>query len=246
FQPPKLKGDVDIFCWRCHKDGSSIISCRICPRVFHTRCARLETPPSNDWICHECATVLRAENAETRSEALKSLSIEQFSKLLRFVIQRMRYHDGSAHFDSPVDLKEYPQYRDFVIKPIDLTMLENNIKNLMYGSTEAFLADTKWLVHNSIIFNSVHSELTTFARALVKIAKQETEEIENCPDCYKHAHTLKENLWFIEPCRRPHILVWAKLKGFPYWPGKVMRSVGNTVDVRFFGDHNRCVTRNQV
>lgn len=38
------------------------------------------------------------------------------------------------------------------------------------------------------------------ARGIIKIAKQECEEIENCHFCYKHAHTLPADKWFLEPC----------------------------------------------
>jgi len=66
------------------------------------------------------------------------------------------------------------------------------------------------------------------------------QEIENCPDCYSNAHAKKES-WFVAACRIPHLLVWAKLKGFPFWPGKAMRLSPDeaTVDVRFFGAHDR-------
>jgi hypothetical protein len=37
---------------------------------------------------------------------------------------------------------------------MDLSLLERNIKKRMYGSTEAFVADTKWILHNCIIFNT--------------------------------------------------------------------------------------------
>ena len=37
----------------------------------------------------------------------------------------------------------------------------------------------------------------------------------------------------------PHLLVWAKIRGFPFWPAKVLRAVGNELDVRFFGAHDR-------
>lgn len=57
-------------------------------------------------------------------------------------------------FIKPVDIGLFPNYRDFIVKPMDLTLLKNNIKAKMYGSTEAFMADTKWIVHNSYIFNS--------------------------------------------------------------------------------------------
>lgn len=64
-------------------------------------------------------------------------------------------------------------------------------------------------------------------------------EIENCPSCYLNANT-KKHTWFIEVCPRPHLLVWAKLKGFPYWPAKVMSiNTSGMSDVRFFGAHDR-------
>lgn len=36
------------------------------------------------------------------------------------------------------------------------------------------------------------------------------------------------------------MIVWAKLRGFPFWPAKVMGlAIKDTVSVRFFGDHDR-------
>lgn len=37
----------------------------------------------------------------------------------------------------------------------------------------------------------------------------------------------------------PHPLVWAKLKGFPFWPAKALRDKDGQVDARFFGQHDR-------
>ncbi|KAJ9580569.1 hypothetical protein L9F63_024249, partial [Diploptera punctata] len=41
------------------------------------------------------------------------------------------------------------------------------------------------------------------------------------------------------PCRPPHQLVYAKQKGFPYWPAKVIKMEGDQYDVRFFGGHHQ-------
>lgn len=57
-------------------------------------------------------------------------------------------------FESPVDNNEFPTYKDYIINPMSLSVLEKNIKRKMYGSTEAFVADASWIVHNCIIFNS--------------------------------------------------------------------------------------------
>lgn len=87
------------------------------------------------------------------------------------------------------------------------------------------------------------TKLTTCAKQIIKMARQEVSEIEACPDCYAHARNLPRPVpaWFTEPCRHPHPLVWAKLKGFPFWPAKAMPRLNaqGFVDVRFFGQHDR-------
>ncbi|XP_026273331.1 protein kinase C-binding protein 1 isoform X1 [Frankliniella occidentalis] len=229
----------DIFCWLCHREDPDL-SCATCPRAFHGHCLR--RPVSNncdsEWMCPECVTILRAENQETRSKALKMLTLDQLCNLLLFAVERMKYCSGANVFESPVDPEEFPTYHDYIVNPMYLALLEKNIKRKMYGSTEAFVADASWIVHNCIVFNSVNSKLTSIAKNILRVCKQEMSEIENCPDCYNYAYTADEN-WFIQVCQKPHVLVWAKLKGFPYWPAKAMRCNSDAIDVRFFGAHDR-------
>lgn len=233
----KITGDKDVFCWQCHREGSKMLFCHLCPRAYHMRCAKIDTEPET-WICIECQTAMTAGSYTNKSEAL-SLPQERLNQLLTFVLDRINSHVGSKHFKHPVDINEYPSYRDYIIHPMDLSLIDKNINNSKYRTTESFVADVKWLLHNSYIFNSWYSDLTSCARAILKIAKQETDEIENCPYCYYHYHTMDEDKWFVEPCKKPHLIVWAKLRGFPHWPAKVMRAIDDSVDVRFFGDHNR-------
>lgn len=47
-----------------------------------------------NWICGECAAILRAENAETRSTAMAQLSVDQLCLLLKHVVERMREYPG--------------------------------------------------------------------------------------------------------------------------------------------------------
>uniref|UniRef100_A0A8D0BEH6 Zinc finger MYND-type containing 8 n=1 Tax=Salvator merianae TaxID=96440 RepID=A0A8D0BEH6_SALMN len=113
-----------------------------------------------------------------------------------------------------------------------------NVKKKMYGCTEAFLADAKWILHNCIIYNGGNHKLTQTAKVIIKICEHEMNEIEVCPECYLAACQKREN-WFCEPCSNPHPLVWAKLKGFPFWPAKALRDKDGQVDARFFGQHDR-------
>ncbi|WAR17814.1 PKCB1-like protein [Mya arenaria] len=68
---------------------------------------------------------------------------------------------------------------------------------------------------------------------------EKMNEIELCPDCYLNSCVRKNDEWFSETCRVPHTLVWAKLKGYPFWPSKALRESDGQVDVRFFGAHDR-------
>lgn len=165
------------------------------------------------------------------------LTIEQLSYLLKFAIQKMK-QPGTDAFQKPVPLEQHPDYAEYIFHPMDLCTLEKNAKKKMYGCTEAFLADAKWILHNCIIYNGGNHKLTQIAKIVIKICEHEMNEIEVCPECYLAACQKRDN-WFCEPCSNPHPLVWAKLKGFPFWPAKALRDKDGQVDARFFGQHDR-------
>uniref|UniRef100_A0A8C1QPT6 Zinc finger, MYND-type containing 8 n=1 Tax=Cyprinus carpio TaxID=7962 RepID=A0A8C1QPT6_CYPCA len=203
-------GRNDFYCWVCHREGQ-VLCCELCPRVYHAKCLKLAAEPEGDWFCPECEKITVAECIETQSKAMTMLTLDQLSFLLKFALQKMK-QPGLC--------------------------LNLNIKKKMYGSTEAFLADVKWILHNCIIYNGGNHKLTATAKVIVKICEHEMNEIEVCPECYLSACQKRDN-WFCEPCSNPHPLVWAKLKGFPFWPAKALRDKDGQVDARFFGQHDR-------
>ncbi|XP_031712530.1 protein kinase C-binding protein 1 isoform X3 [Anarrhichthys ocellatus] len=251
-------GRNDFYCWLCHREGQ-VLCCELCPRVYHAKCLKLPAEPEGDWFCPECEKITVAECIETQSKAMMMLTIEQLSYLLKFALQKMkqpgdhpRLSSRSPHaastqrktfnwtepFQKPVSLEQHPDYAEYIFHAMDLCTLEKNIKKKMYGCTEAFLADAKWILHNCIIYNGGNHKLTATAKVIVKICEHEMNEIEVCPECYLSACQKRDN-WFCEPCSNPHPLVWAKLKGFPFWPAKALRDKDGQVDARFFGQHDR-------
>ncbi|CAI5648046.1 unnamed protein product [Oreochromis niloticus] len=178
-----------------------------------------------------------AECIETQSKAMTMLTIDQLSYLLKFALQKIK-QPGTEPFQKPVSLEQHPDYAEYIFHPMDLCTLEKNVKKKMYGCTEAFLADVKWILHNCIIYNGGNHKLTATAKVIVRICEHEMNEIEVCPECYLSACQKRDN-WFCEPCSQPHPLVWAKLKGFPFWPAKALREKDGQVDARFFGQHDR-------
>nr|XP_049698080.1 protein kinase C-binding protein 1 isoform X4 [Helicoverpa armigera] len=248
---------MDPYCWRCHwaveqqanEKLHPPMHCTVCPRSFHYKCLtgteRNKINVEKNWVCPECMIVLQAESSETRSPAMKKISLGMLCDLLKHALERMMDLNGVEPFMQAVDRAAFPDYDKYVVHPMDLSLMSQNIGEGLYGSTEAFLADAQWILHNSIIFNTcdmlstVQSKLTAGARALVRSCRAEMGEIEACPECYAAAHARRPT-WFTDVCTTPHILFWAKLKGFPYWPAKGMSvNSAGLVDVRFFGAHDR-------
>uniref|UniRef100_A0A8C3A2J7 Protein kinase C binding protein 1, like n=1 Tax=Cyclopterus lumpus TaxID=8103 RepID=A0A8C3A2J7_CYCLU len=203
-------GRNDFYCWLCHREGQ-VLCCELCPRVYHAKCLKLPAEPEGDWFCPECEKITVAECIETQSKAMTMLTIDQLSYLLKFALQKIK-QPGTEPFQKPVALEQHPDYAEYIFHPMDLSTLEKNIKKKMYGCTEAFLADMKWILHNCIIYNGGNHKLTATAKVIVKICEHESQ---------------------------PHPLVWAKLKGFPFWPAKALRDKDGQVDARFFGQHDR-------
>lgn len=65
---------------------------------------------------------------------------------------------------------------------------------------------------------------------------EEIKSIRKCAECYANAYHHSDS-WFAMACAEPHLIIWAKMKGFKYWPAKFMSVDGQSVNVRFFGDH---------
>uniref|UniRef100_A0A8C7FNH6 Protein kinase C binding protein 1, like n=1 Tax=Oncorhynchus kisutch TaxID=8019 RepID=A0A8C7FNH6_ONCKI len=208
-------GRNDFYCWLCHREGQ-VLCCELCPRVYHAKCLKLPAEPEGDWFCPECEKITVAECIETQSKAMTMLTIDQLSYLLKFALQKMK-QPGTEPFWKPVSLEQHPDYAEYIFHAMDLATLEKNMKKKMYGCTEAFLADMKWILHNCIIYNGGNHKLTATAKVVVKICEHEHRN--------GFGHT--------------HPLVWAKLKGFPFWPAKALREKDGQVDARFFGQHDR-------
>lgn len=67
-------------------------------------------------------------------------------------------------------------------------------------------------------------------------------ELAACRDCYRYSQEKQcEKYWFCKPCRPLHELVYAKQKGFPYWPAKVIEAENDEglLEVRFFGGYHQ-------
>ncbi|XP_053661187.1 protein kinase C-binding protein 1 [Anopheles marshallii] len=224
--PPKPGWDR--FCWRCKKSNPNL-GCSKCIRSYHKLCVRYSVDDPN-WSCTECkmAPNVRAD-------------VESMTKCLGYVLDIMMLQTEGVswnEFFNPIDKSVLPHYDDYITRHMDLAVLKQNLIQKTYKASEEFLADISWIVHNMSIYPD-KMILLKQARAMQKKAKNEIDEMEPCYECYIHANTRSEQ-WFTQLCSKPHLLVWAKMRGFPYWPGKLyVISATNLAYVRFFATHDR-------
>ncbi|KAM5235642.1 zinc finger MYND domain-containing protein 11 isoform 6-T6 [Ctenodactylus gundi] len=145
-----------------------------------------------------------------RSVKKKNTSKQEMGTYLRFIVSRMK--ERAIDLNKKGKDSKHPMYRRLVHSAVDVPTIQEKVNEGKYRSYEEFKADAQLLLHNTVIFYGADSEQADIARMLYK---DTCHEIPN------------------------HELVWAKMKGFGFWPAKVMQKEDNQVDVRFFGHHHQ-------
>ena len=166
-------GRNDFYCWICHKEGE-VICCDVCPRVYHEDCMPrvkgVEKLTEKEFFCPECTRIADAENTATRIQSMKNVSASDLAMMLEHVVVNINML-GIEIFSAPVDTEMNPTYQDYIFHPMDLGTIKAKIKRKDYGSTDAFLADIKWIQHNCSIFNGEGADLSIISKKIVQKVK---------------------------------------------------------------------------
>lgn len=176
-----------------------------------------------------------------------SMSQAELNYLLNFVYQEYRSwlpHDTYAPtrpFHNRPRIAEVVDNLDLcktllLRNPITMETIEKKIEDKQYKRLEEFAVDILDIAHNIGIIYGANSMEYNSVMYMQTDCVYDLYEIHQCADCFRHSNEKAEKDWFARPCVTRHELVYAKLKGFQYWPAKVIRVVNNKYDVRFFGD----------
>ncbi|KAK7123580.1 hypothetical protein R3I93_021876 [Phoxinus phoxinus] len=217
----------DWYCFECHLPGD-VMECDGCFRVYHLRCLSEDHRPrdsTSHWQCGIC-----------RGSKRKNLNKQEMMTYLKFILGRMKERAVDLHKKGK-ETKQ-PVYRRLIHTPLDVENIQENISEGKYKSFEEFRADAQLIVHNTAILHGVNSDQTEIARLLYNDTCHELNELMLCRHCFYLSNARPDN-WFCFPCSPNHELVWARMKGFGYWPAKVMQREGSQVDVRFFGHQHQ-------
>ncbi|KAK6490234.1 zinc finger MYND domain-containing protein 11-like isoform X2 [Huso huso] len=217
----------DWYCFECHLPGD-VLACDSCFRVYHLKCMSEEWKPresSAHWHCTVC-------RKDLQSGHVLMLHIVNSNFLLSICnLQAIDLNKKGK------DCKHL-MYKRLIHTPLDVSNIQENVNEGKYKSFEEFKADAKLIVHNTAILYGVHSDQAERARLLYSDTCHELNELQLCKNCF-YLSNARPDSWFCYPCMPNHELVWAKMKGFGYWPAKVLQREDNQVDVRFFGHQHQ-------
>ncbi|XP_053671470.1 zinc finger MYND domain-containing protein 11-like [Anopheles nili] len=120
--------------------------------------------------------------------------------------------------------------------PKSIADIRKKIADQQYNTLDELHVDLEDVAHNVGVIHGITSFDYSAVMYMLADCVYDLFEIRRCPDCYRHSNEKAEPDWFARPCRTRHELVFAKQKGYQYWPAKVIRVENNKYDVRFFGD----------
>ncbi|XP_078790512.1 zinc finger MYND domain-containing protein 11 isoform X5 [Oryzias latipes] len=249
---PKAEGSKDWeaeshdwYCFQCHLPGD-VLPCDNCFRVYHLKCLSEEFKPrdgGSHWQCTVCRVGAHAFKCSPtpplglqQGSKKKNLNKQEMSKYLRFIVQRMK--ERAVDLNKKGKDTKHPMYRRLIHTALDVSNIQESLSEGKYKSFDEFKADAQQIVHNTAILYGVHSDQAEIARLLFSDTCHELNELMLCKNCFYLSNARPDN-WFCYPCSPSHDLVWAKMKGFGYWPAKVLQRDDNQVDVRFFGHQHQ-------
>lgn len=108
------------------------------------------------------------------------------------------------------------------------------MKSKDYKSLSEFKSDIEKFTAfcNNKFPNSKKIQKST--KDLNKTVNADLKYIKMCPQCYENG--LDRGNLMTKICEPPHLLVWAKTRGFNYWPAKVISVKGAIAHVIYFGE----------
>lgn len=150
-----------------------------------------------------------AQNSNVNKYGHEKIEKDTLADMLTIIVEKIRTYPDREHFENDIVVKGMKEStQPFIVTQMSLKILETRIKTRVYTTTEAFVHDIKQLEHN---WNVVDRSKSKTLKSIVKYVNSEINELEACVYCYETSFITGE--WFVQPCKRLHLLIWAKLKG---------------------------------
>ncbi|CAN9515818.1 unnamed protein product [Ophioblennius macclurei] len=108
---------------------------------------------------------LKREQVKVHQATLE-MQLTPMLMLLRSTLDQLQEKDTAHIFAQPVDIKEVPDYLEFINHPMDFSTMSSKLENHAYRSVSDMEADFNLMVSNCLLYNSKD---TVFHRAALRL-----------------------------------------------------------------------------
>lgn len=99
-----------------------------------------------------------------------------FNEMIEDIVDSCIKFDLTKVFHQPVKKKDYPDYYEIIVSPIDLGTMKNKTKRNEYMSLEQFVNEVNLMVSNSALYNGENHDVTLQAQKIRDIAMLRIKE----------------------------------------------------------------------
>ncbi|XP_040193683.1 bromodomain and PHD finger-containing protein 3 isoform X1 [Rana temporaria] len=118
---------------------------------------------------------LKREQVKLHQAALE-LQLTPFNVFLRATLDLLQEKDPANIFKEPVNLKEVPDYMEFVLHPMDFSTMRHKLECHQYSTFPAFEDDFNLIISNCLHYNSRE---TVFHQAALRLHQLGTSVLHN-------------------------------------------------------------------
>ncbi|XP_053705199.1 bromodomain and PHD finger-containing protein 3 [Synchiropus splendidus] len=108
---------------------------------------------------------LKREQVKVHQSTLE-MKLTPMLMLLRSTLDQLLEKDTAEIFAKPVDIKEVPDYLEFISQPMDFSTMRSKLENHAYRSVAELEADFNLMVSNCLLYNSKD---TVFHKAALRL-----------------------------------------------------------------------------
>lgn len=227
----------DSYCFHCHTPGP-VVDCPTCFRVYHESCFKrafesktfinfpdecYQDENNSFKISSSCSTCRRLLN--TRLD--KSTTPTDLRAIYSIALEKMKGKLPWRNLYTVGYVDDVNRNRYFSFKQMNTRIITDKLRAGPsadgYRNRTHILADLDLLIHNAAVIYGSKAEMTSTARQIRSLVQKELYESSLCVDCYLRSKGGKPDpRQIVEPCRKPHSLIWFQYSSWFFRPCKVL------------------------
>ena len=120
------------------------------------------------------------EEYKNQCEKEKQGENANFITQCRNIINKLKNHEKSKDFRTPVDEANAPRYYQIITEPMDLSTLSKQLENEKYKNKDMFETDLRKIFNNARKYNGQHSHYSKDADFLEDFIENDLKKLKEC------------------------------------------------------------------